>query len=523
MNIAIYSRKSVFSDKSDSTESQIKIGKEYALSNYDNINNIIEYQDEGFSGSNTNRPGFTQLMDDILEKKIDVLICYKIDRISRNVLDFSRTFNVLQEHGVQFVSVKEQIDTSTPLGRAMMYICSVFAQMERETIAERVKDSSIELAKSGKWPGGQPPIGYMREKIIVSGKTHTTLVPNPDEIPFLNLIYDKFLEGYTLGGLETYFRKHEIKTLNNNYLSSAQIHSILKSPHCVEATPDIYNYFKDKGCIMVSEIDKYDGTHGLLVYGRTNGGKKKTHSNNPPEKWMVSIGLHKPLISSSKWLTVQAQFGRNKIDKTRKHEVGLLKGIIKCKCGYAIRVQHKVDKVYNKIYDNYYCSNRNRRGIDFCDLKMVRVEELDGLILSILKEISIDENVLSRYINQTNKTPDYERSKTTIINEVKSVERKIRNLTISLQENIASSASKYIISEIEKLDKQLTELNSELREVTLHEKNKIKSVNDLHYISSKIKSYMQNFDTLLYSEKTKFLQEIIKDCVWDGENLFVSF
>ncbi len=521
MNIAIYPRKSVYSDKSDSVEAQIKICKDYAQNNYDNITSFVSYEDEGFTGANTNRPGFKQLMKDVESGKIDMVICYRIDRISRNVLDFSQTFNILQGHGVQFVSVKEQIDTSTPLGRAMMYICSVFAQMERETIAERVKDTMIELAKSGKWPGGQPPIGYKREKIVISGKTHTTLVENQDELPFLNMVYDKFLEGYTLSGLETYFRQNEIRTLKNYYLSSSQIHAILKNPQCVAATPEIYDYFKEKGCIMVTEREKFDGHHSLIVYGRTNGGKKKLHSNNPPEKWMVSIGLHKPLIPAKKWLSVQERFGKNMIDRTRKYDVGLLKGIVKCKCGYTMRVQHKINKTYNKVYDNYFCQNRNRRGVQFCDMKMVHVEDLDNLLLNVLKDISLDKKLLNKYMKQDNSSKDL-RSTEPIQNEIKTLERKIVNLTTSLQENMNSAAAKYIITEIERLDKQIIGLNYELREAALHQKEVIKKTESIEDIYSKICLYLSKFDSLDYSEKTSFLQDILKECVWDGQNLFIT-
>ena len=149
MNIAIYSRKSRFSASGDSIENQVQLCKEYAARyDYKDANFII-YEDEGFSGKNTNRPKFTELINDIKNKKIDVLMCYRLDRISRNVSDFSSTLELLEANAVSFISIKEQFDTSTPMGRAMIYIASVFAQLERETIAERVRDNMIELAKNG--------------------------------------------------------------------------------------------------------------------------------------------------------------------------------------------------------------------------------------------------------------------------------------------------------------------------------------------------------------------------------------
>ena len=521
MNIAIYTRKSVYSDKSDSTESQANICNEYAKSNYE-VTTVTKYEDEGFTGSNINRPGFSALMKDILNKKIDVLICYKIDRISRNVLDFSKTFDLLQAHNVEFVSVKEQIDTSTPLGRAMMYICSVFAQMERETIAERVKDSMIELAKSGKWTGGKAPIGYMRERTLINGKIHTVLVENKEELPFLNMIYDTFLGGYSLGGLETYFRKKEVRTLNGNYLSASQLHQILTTPHYVAATAELYEYFERKGCIMTSEKEKFTGEYGVLIYGRTSGGKKKVHTMNAPDKWMVSVGLHKPIISDKKWLSVQDRFGKNVIDKTRKHEIGILKGIVKCKCGYTLRVQHKVDKIYNKVYDNYFCQNRNRRGIEYCDMKMISVVELDNQILETLKSISINKNLLAGFLKK-DAAFIRTRDNSTIQKEIRSSEKRIGNLTAALQDNMNSSASKYIIADIEKLDKQILGLNYELRENDIQERENRDKKDDIDAIYALISAYIKNFDSLNYTEKTSMLQKIIKECIWEDNKLIIRF
>ena len=101
----------------------------------DGFHEYFVYEDEGFSGGNTKRPEFQRMLKDIKKKKYDALICYRLDRISRNISDFSDTIKMLENTETQFISIKEQFDTSTPMGRAMMYITSVFAQLERETIA----------------------------------------------------------------------------------------------------------------------------------------------------------------------------------------------------------------------------------------------------------------------------------------------------------------------------------------------------------------------------------------------------
>lgn len=162
---AIYSRKSIFTGKGESIENQIQLCKEYG--DRLGIKKYLIYEDEGFSGGNTNRPKFQQLIKDAENKKFDVLICYRLDRISRNVADFSSTLELLEKNNISFISISEQFDTATPMGRAMVYIASVFAQLERETIAERVRDNMLQLAKTGRWFGGRNHSDILLKKLHI--------------------------------------------------------------------------------------------------------------------------------------------------------------------------------------------------------------------------------------------------------------------------------------------------------------------------------------------------------------------
>lgn len=522
MNIGIYTRKSVYSDKSDSILSQYTMGVEYIKSHYTYYDNIFRYEDEGYTGANTNRPGFNQLVENIKNKEINVLICYKIDRISRDVKDFSSFYSFLSEHNVEFVSIKEQIDTSTPLGRAMMYICSVFAQMERETIAERVKDNMIELSKAGKWTGGKAPLGYKRKKVQIGEKTHTILEKNPDELPYLNEIFDTFLEGYTLTRLETYFRRQGIKSINGAYLSGSQLYFILKNPHYVAADEKTYDYFKNLGCTMSCDKKEFNGKNGIVVYGRTIGGKNKKHMTNPPQKWIVSVGLHEPIMTSDKWLAVQKRFGLNEIDKNRKYEIGILKGILKCKCGYTMGVKHKVDKTYQKIYDDYFCQQRSRKGKEYCDCKFVHVNILDDAVLDVLKNIKLNKSIINKYVPQDdNKVSIYQKKE--LEKKIKNIELKIFNLTAAIADNSSSSATKFLVEEIERLDKQLANLQSELKEISslFCKKEQIEKNKESKYME--VCKIVDNLDKLSYKELNDLLKKLLTECIYDGEKLYIKF
>ena len=133
---ALYFRQSVERVDSISIESQLEYCK------YETRGNPYkEYIDRGYSGKNTNRPAFEEMLEDIRQGKISRVIVYKLDRISRSIFDFANMMDIFQKYNVEFVSSTERFDTSTPIGRAMLNICIVFAQLERETIQKRVTDA----------------------------------------------------------------------------------------------------------------------------------------------------------------------------------------------------------------------------------------------------------------------------------------------------------------------------------------------------------------------------------------------
>ena len=151
--IAIYSRKSRYTGKGESIGNQIDLCREYIRTHYGDAaaQQAVVFEDEGFSGGNLNRPDFKKMMTAAKERKFKAIVVYRLDRISRNISDFSSLIEELGRLGIDFVSIRESFDTSSPMGRAMMYIASVFSQLERETIAERIRDNMHELAKTGRW------------------------------------------------------------------------------------------------------------------------------------------------------------------------------------------------------------------------------------------------------------------------------------------------------------------------------------------------------------------------------------
>lgn len=247
IRIAIYSRKSKYSDKGDSVGNQIEIAMKYIEQHYlpDEYEvEIVIFEDDGFSGGNIDRPRFREFLIEENKKPFNILICYRLDKISRNIADFSSLMNHITELGTSFVSIKEQFDTKTPMGRAMMYIASVFAQLEREVIAERIRDNMIELAKTGRWLGGTTPTGYSSKRIELvdvyeegkynvlekKKKTASVLVPIEEEMKLIEEIGYKFLELKSLNKLETYFLQNNISSRNDIDYSVSTLRRILVNP-----------------------------------------------------------------------------------------------------------------------------------------------------------------------------------------------------------------------------------------------------------------------------------------------------
>ena len=192
---AIYARQSVDKKDSISIESQIEFCK-YELKG----GNCKEYTDKGYSGKNTDRPKFQELVRDIKRGLIAKVIVYKLDRISRSILDFANMMELFQQYDVEFVSSTEKFDTSTPMGRAMLNICIVFAQLERETIQKRVTDAYYSRSQRGFKMGGKAPYGFHTEPIKMDGINTKKLVVNPDEAANIRLIFEMYAQPTTSYG-----------------------------------------------------------------------------------------------------------------------------------------------------------------------------------------------------------------------------------------------------------------------------------------------------------------------------------
>ena len=333
--IGIYARQSVDRDKSISIESQI----ERCRKELTDGETVRVYQDKGYSGANTDRPAFQKLMKDINHGKIQKVVVYKLDRISRSLLDFSKIQETFTKHHVEFISVNEKFDTSTEIGRAMLGIVMVFAQLERETIQKRVTDAFYDRMKKGFFVGGITPFGFVKIPTTINGIKTQCLEADPNTEWIVREMYDLYVrEGASIGSI--------VKTINQNLeqyglsdpTSNVTISRILRNPVYVKADADVFQYLKNKGAEMVDDISEYDGTRGCFIYGKRN---EKTACKFTDLKGdYAKLWLHEGLIPANQWLRVQYKLDSNQqVRNSGKGTNSWLSGIIKCGyCGFALAV-----------------------------------------------------------------------------------------------------------------------------------------------------------------------------------------
>lgn len=514
MIIGIYARKSVYRDNSDSVSVQVKSCKDYAKLIFSDkeLNFKVYDSDEGFSGKNTDRPSYRALMSDVKSNKLDAVMVYKLDRISRSVKDFSNTYETMQSHNVAFLSVKESFDTSTPIGRTVMYILAAFAQLERENTSERVTDSMYALGASGKWTGGKVPTGMSSIRKVVGDKEHSYLIVDNERIKLVKMLGEMLVSGYSITKLERYCRENGIKSESGKFLNTSQIHFILSNPVYCSNDLDAYYYFEEKG-YKLPDKPSFDGKHGLIAYGRTdqsNGNKKRS-------SYTLSIGIHDPVFSGSDWIKIQERFGQNKMLRSSKYEIGILKGILTCNCGSRMDVKTYCKK--GSVFSYYYCARMHRQGKEYCNSGYIRTDIIDDLFIRKLKEIQIDPSSVSVKKSIDAVPVSIEK----LHDDLKAAENALENLTSALMDNKDSSAATYIIARMEKLDREKKVIESSIRRAEIGEMNRISEAETRDQIHHNVCILLDNFETLSYREKNELIKRTVRSCVFDGNSLTVTF
>ncbi|HIW74687.1 MAG TPA: recombinase family protein [Firmicutes bacterium] len=536
MQFFIYSRKSVYTGKGESIENQIEMCRQYIHNKFSDVTDadITVYEDEGFSAKNTDRPQFQQMLRDIQLKKPDFVVCYRLDRISRNVSDFSALIEDLNERDISFVCIKEEFDTSKPMGKAMMYMASVFAQLERETIAERVRDNMLMLARTGRWLGGTTPTGYTSEKqreIIMDGKVKTSckLKDNPDELRAVDVMFEKFLELRSVSGVSKYLIKQGIKSRSGKFYSLPGIKEILQNPVYCIADKDALDYFTAQNADVCFEEKDCSDRYGLLAYNKRDY-KKKHAPRQSMDKWIIAIGKHKGRVSGKKWVAVQNILEENiptgKKPAKMHNDYSLLSGLIYCeKCGSRLFAKPRVGKRATPGLFDYICQNKLRGGTDLCDCQNIGGQQADDMVCEHLMTYTDESSGIYKLLEKLKHELQGQKQENPLgVIEVRMSQcnEEIDNLVRTLSQGDLNPAFVQRVNiRIGELDKELSGLKQEHERLQSNAERMADKEMQVELLAAALSSLKNNFSDLSIHEKRTLIRLLVKKIVWDGKDLHI--
>lgn len=522
---SIYVRKSIHTFKGESIKNQIEMCKAFAKDNDILIDDDLIYCDEGYSGKNLKRPQFKQMLNDLNDKKFNIIMCYRLDRISRSLKDFSNLIQKLDNSNCSFISIKEQFDTSTPLGKSMMYIASVFSELERETIAERIKDNLYSLARSGRWLGGITPTGFKSTLASLNSgstiKQTYILEPISEEIKIINHLFDKFLSLKNLSRLEDYCKQYNIKSKNNLYFTQSTLKQILVNPVYCVADEDFYDYLNNKKFSICNDKTEFNGKYGVLSYEIN---KEK----------LVSISAHKGVIVSKQWIEVQEVIYANSKVPSRQgtSSIGFCSGIIYCEfCKRLMRV--KYGRKTNNHISYYYLCTTKEKDKNKCESHNLNGADIDNIIFENIIHLLVFKSFSCYFLEYLCLYKDLNKSGTisqglnptvNYLEELELLNIRLEALKFQSKTQVNSSSNKYIIEQIKTIKYRISVLNNHLiNDCVNHNLEKTSELlNDIIKFYENI-IYTFNLFDLNFVEKKYFLNEIISFIKWNNLILSITF
>lgn len=329
------------------------------------------YDDGGFTGGNMDRPALIRLLADVEAGRVDCVVVYKVDRLSRSLLDFARIVAVLDKHNTSFVSVTQQFNTTTSMGRLTLNILLSFAQFEREIIGERIRDKKAATARKGKWTGGTPVLGYDVDRSGPSPR----LVVNADEAARVRRIFSLYIEAGSL----------------------------------LPVVKDLAN----RGWTTKLWQTKAGATRGGLAFNKSNLYQLLTnpvYAGKIRHKTNLYDGEHEAIVTPEAFSQVQARLhhnGRTGGVEVRNKHGALLKGLLHCTaCGRAM--VHTFTARGVKRYRYYTCTNAIKSGRDNCPGRSLPAGEIERVVVDQIRCIGQDKELLADVLRQAEVQMDEE-------------------------------------------------------------------------------------------------------------------
>jgi site-specific DNA recombinase len=331
------------------------------------------YEDAGYSGKDFQRPGIQELLDDVRTEAVDVIVTYKIDRMSRSLKDFYDLWEVLKSHNVTFVSATQHFDTSDSMGMLMLNILLSFAQFERELTRERTISKMTGRAERGLWNGGTVPLGFTYEKET------QTLRPDELEGPIVRFMLQRVIETH--------------------------------SP-CAVANEANARGYRTK----VHTIKRRDGTQQERGGKRFDEDQVTAIVRNPIYKGFIHYGgvlypaKHEAIVDEETWAEANRAIGNGHAEinslKFKDDHVHLLKGILRCgSCGMAMTPYPSGKKTRDGTpYLYYACVNFTKDGsASTCPIRQLPARDFETLIKAVLADLGTNQTILQACVDAANR------------------------------------------------------------------------------------------------------------------------
>ena len=483
--LALYTRVSTIeqSEEGYSIDEQERLLRSWAEKN--NYEVYKCYSDRGISGKDIkNRPALKELLKDAEEKKFDMVISWKINRISRKLADVLKIVDILEKNDITFKSYSEPFETDTPAGKMQFQMMALIGEFERGTIAQNVKMGMCAKAKAGEWCGGRV-LGY--DLIPVENqegakRRKTKLTINEIEARSVRLIFNEYSNGKGYKAITNQLNKLGYKTKKGNDFSVGSIREILTNPVYI----------------------------GKVRYNvRQNWSEKRRRNINANP--IITDGVHEPIIDEVLWDKVQAIMESKKGKPSRIYDGEYpLTGILRCpKCGAGMVISRTTNKLADgtkKRIAYYCCGAWKNKGTSVCNSNTIRVDKANEYVFNKISELLSNEKMVKSIVNNINKErhkkinpakKELER----IDKELEKIDRKKTKLFEAYEEEVISK---------EEFKERKDELNK--RAKTLQEEKEPLLVTLSDDVSEEIpyefiKSILENFSKVLTESATREQQK----------------
>jgi len=433
------------------------------------------YDDGGYTGANMERPALKKLLQDVRDGLVDCVMVYKVDRLTRSLLDFARIMEVLDKHGVSFVSVTQQFNTTGSLGRLTLNILLSFAQFEREMIAERTRDKMSAARRKGRWVGGIPMLGY-----DLSDRG-ARLVVNEDEAARVRAIFDLYLEHGSLIPVvqELNRRNWRMKewTTRKGTLSGGK--PFIKNR--------LYNLLTN--IVYIGKIE-----HGGQIYD----------------------GEHEGILDPEVWQRVQDRLrfnGRTGGRHVRNKYGAVLKGILRCGSCEAGMAHTYTQKAPNKLYRYYVCVNAHQRGYDQCQTRSVSAPQIEQAVVDQIRGIAANPYVVDEVVRQLAEQQSAQRE--ALEREKRVMERELSRLAEEIP-GLIRTAGKHVTDRMADLQERINVLEGQLRSVCDQLAATVDQITDPASVLRALREFDVLWEEMRPREQEKFVKTLVEQVTYDG-------